>query len=407
LVFEKEQGMKATTASRWFATAMTAVLMACMVAAGADRAGAAGKPIVIGATISQTGAYAEDGKYALYGYQLYVDEQNKKGGWLGRPLELKVYDDASDPATSVSEYQKLVQQDHVDVLMGPYSSAITAAVANVADQYKMPMLSPEVASIAPFKRGLKYIFQATAQSTRYVAGAIDIAAKHGYKNIAVTGEDTAFPKSIAVAIPDLAKTAGLNVVFTELYPHNASDYTAIAQKIKQANPDVVLGVSYFPDAVGLLRALKQAGFTPKEMFFAVGATEPNFGKEVGKDAEGVMSTSNWSAVLKTQGNAEFVKAFQAKFGKAPDYHSAQNYAAMQTFGAAIAKVGSLDNDKIRDYLASQKVSTVAGTYEVDSSGIQQGYSSLTLQWQGGNQYVVWPDQYAQKKAAVPFQWASL
>lgn len=400
--------MKAATTSRLVASILSVALLATLVVTAARGIGtAAGGPILIGATISETGAYAEDGKYALLGYQYYVAEQNKKGGWLGRQLQLKIYDDASDPATSVSDYQKLVQQDHVDIIVGPYSSAITAAVANVADQYKMPMLSPEVASIAPFKRGLKYIFQATAQSTKYVSGAIAIAKEHGYKTLAITGEDTAFPKSIAVAVPDLAKAAGLNVVFNELYPHNASDYTAIAQKIKQSNADVVLSIAYFPDAVGLLRALKQASFTPKELFFAVGATEPNFAKEVGKDSDDVLSTSNWSPELRTKGNADFVKGFTAMMNKPPDYHSAQNYAALQVLGEVISKIGSIDNEKIKDALDSEKFDTVLGNYSVDpSTGIQQGYDSLTMQWQGGKDYVVYPGQYSQKKPITPFQWAS-
>ena len=373
------------------------------VAAGSGRAGAADQPpIVIGTTISQTGSYAEDAKYALQGYQLWVNQQNAKGGLLGRKIELKYYDDASDPATAVTQYQKLVQQDKVALLVGPYSSAITAAVANVAEQNKMPMISPEVSSVAPFKRGLKWVFQGQAQSTRYVAGAIDIAKQNGYKKIAVTGEDTAFPRSIAQAIPDLAKEAGLEIVFNELYPHNASDYTAIAQKIKQANPDAVFGISYFPDSIGLLRALKQANVTPKELFFAVGPTEPNFGKEAGKDADGVLSTTNWSANLKTADNGDFTKAFQAMFKSNPDYHSAANYAALQVLAAAINKNKSLDADKIREFMATTNVPTVMGTYEVDSSGIQVGYNSLTLQWQGGSQYVVWPASYQQKKPQLPF-----
>ncbi len=400
--------IKASRRPRWVSTILSAALLATLVATGARGTGAAaGKPIVIGTTISETGAYAEDGKYALLGYQYYVEEQNKKGGWLGRPLQLKVYDDASDPATSLTEYQKLVEQDHVDLIVGPYSSAVTAAVANVADKYKMPMLSPEVASTAPFLRGLKYDFMATSPAPNYVAGSIAIAKAHGYKTVAVTGEDTAFPKAIAAATVKATKEAGLNVIFDELYPHNASDYTAIAQKIKQANPDAVLSAAYFPDAVGLLRALKQAGFTPKELFFAVGATEPNFYKEVGKDADGVLSTSNWSPELKTQGNAAFVKGFTAYFHKPPDYHSAQNYAALQVLQAAVTKVGSINNDKIRDFLATSKVPTILGVYSVDpNTGIQLGYKSLTMQWQGGKDYVVWPDEYAQRKPITPFQWAS-
>jgi branched-chain amino acid transport system substrate-binding protein len=376
--------------------------------AGSPAAFAAGAPIVIGATISETGAYSVAGKYALQGYQLYVDQQNKKGGWMGRQLQLKIYDDGSDPGTAVADYQKLVQQDHVDIIVGPYSSEVTAAVANIADQYKMPMISPEVASVAPFKRGLKYIFMGGAQSTRYVGGALAIAKTNGYKRVALTGEDTAFPRSIAVAVPDLAKKAELDIVFNELYPHNASDYTAIVQRIKAANPDCVLGISYFPDAVGILRALKQAGVTPKELFFTIGPAEPNFFKEVGNDANGVLFASNWWKNLPTQGNGEFVKAFNAQFGKDPDYHSAQNYAAMQVLGDAVKSAGGVGgsaNDKIREFLATQQVKTVCGTYHVDANGIQLGYGSLTLQWQSGQQYVVWPSEFAQKKLMSPFKWA--
>ncbi|HEY1729290.1 MAG TPA: amino acid ABC transporter substrate-binding protein [Candidatus Baltobacteraceae bacterium] len=396
--------MKSASASKGIAFLLSAAILACFIGASSHKASAA-DPIVIGTTVSETGSYAEVGKYALQGYQLYVNQINAHGGWLGRQLQLKVYDDASDPATSVTEYQKLVQQDHVNLIVGPYSSAITAAVANIADQYKMPMISPEVASVGPFKRNLKYIFQGTATSDRYVYGAIQIAKQYGYKRIALTGEDTAFPKSIASAVPDMAKAAGLDVVFSELYPHNASDYTAIVQKIKQSNPDVVLAISYFPDSVGIIRALKQANVTPKELFFTIGPAEPNFAKEVGADAQGVLFASNWSSELKTKGNAEFAKAFKAAFGVDADYHSAQNYAAMQVLGAAIASVKSLDNDKIRDYMATHEVDTVCGTYHVDSTGMQTGYDSLTDQWQGGKQLVVYPSKWAQAKLITPYAWA--
>ena len=384
---------------------LSVAIFACVIGAGTRSLAADTTPIVIGTTISETGAYAEVGKYALQGYQLYIKEQNAKGGWLGRQLELKVYDDASDPGTSVTQYQKLVQQDKVNLIVGPYSSAITAAVANIADQYKMPMIAPEVAATAPFKRGLKYIFQGTATSDRYVAGALAIAKDHGYKRIALTGEDTAFPRSIANAVPDLAKAAGLEVVFNELYPHNASDYTAIVQKIKQSNPDVVLAISYFPDSVGIIRALKQANVTPKELFFTIGPAEPNFGKEVGADSQGVLFANNWSAELKTQGNAAFAKSFKATYGVDADYHSAQNYAALQVLGAAIASAKSLDAEKLRDFMATHQVDTVVGSYKVDSAGVQTGYESLTDQWQSGKQLVVYPSKWAQAKLITPYQWA--
>jgi branched-chain amino acid transport system substrate-binding protein len=397
--------MKPLRASKGIAFLLSAAILASFIGASSRTAGAA-DPIIIGATIAESGSYAVDGKYSLEGYQLYISQINAKGGWLGRQLQLKIYDDGSDGTTALTEYQKLIQQDHVNLIVGPYSSAVTAAVANVADQYKMPMISPEVASTAPFKRGLKYVFQGTATSDRYVYGAIQIAKQYGYKRVALTGEDTAFPRSIAAAVPDMAKAAGLDLVFSELYPHNASDYTAIVQKIKQSNPDVVLSVSYFPDSVGILRALKQANVTPKELFFTIGPAEPNFSKEIGADANGVLFSSNWSPELKTQGNAEFTKSFQATYGVPADYHAAQNYAALQVLGAAIASVKSLDNDKIRDFMGSHEVETVCGTYKVDANGQQTGYDSLIEQWQNAKQLVVFPAKFAQAKILTPYQWAS-
>jgi branched-chain amino acid transport system substrate-binding protein len=360
-------------------------------------------PIVIGATISQTGSYAVDAKYALEGYQLWIKEQNAKGGLLGRKIELKTYDDASDPATAVSLYERLIDQDHVDFIVGPYSSAITAAVANVAEKHKMPMISPEVSAAAPFSRGLHYIFMGISQSTHYVEGAIAIAKANGYKRVAITGEDSAFPRSIAGALPDITKAAGLEVVYSELYPHNASDYSAVVAKIKEANADALLSISYFPDAIGMLRALKQANVAPKLVYFAVGPTELNFGKEAGKDADGVLATTNWSANLKTPNNPEFASDFSTTYGTPPDYHAAANYASLEVLGAAILHAKALDQEKVRDFMANTKMRTVLGNYEVDpATGLQLGYTSLTLQWQGGKQYIVAPAAMAERKAIVPF-----
>ncbi|TAM91860.1 hypothetical protein EPN42_02550 [bacterium] len=366
-------------------------------------ASAAEKPIVIGASISETGAYADSGKLALQGYQLWVKQRNAAGGLLGRQIELKTYDDASDPATAVRLYQRLIDQDHVDLIVGPYSSAVTASVANVAQQHHMPMISPEVASTAPFERGLTEIFQGIQIASDYVEGPIAIAKEKGFKTIAVTGEDTLFPRSVVAGVDDLAKKMGMTVVFNQLYPHNASDYSSIVEKMKQSNPDIVIAASYLPDSVGLLRAMKQANFAPKLVYEGVGPTELSFGTQNGKDADGVMGTGNWSAELKTQGNASFVKAFTSTFGHPPDYHAAANYASLEVLGEAVKRVGSLDSAKLRDQLATLTMPTVMGTYKVDpKTGIQQGYKSLVLQWVNGKQFVIYPKALAQQPPSLPF-----
>ncbi|MDE2571675.1 MAG: amino acid ABC transporter substrate-binding protein [bacterium] len=381
----------------------TAVAGAALVVGSSfARARAAGRPIVIGGTISETGAYANSAKFQLRGYQYWVKQQNAKGGLLGRQLELKTYDDASDAANAVRLYQRLIDQDHVDLIVGPYSSEVTASVANVSQQHKMVMMGPGGSSPKIYSRGLTYIFQGIQQSPLYIKGPMEIAKEHGYKTIAVSGEDSLFPRSVVAGAAGYAKEMGMTIVFDQLYPHNASDYTSIAQKIKEANPDVVLSACYLPDSIGLLRALKQANFAPKILYEGVGPTEPNFGQQNGKDADGVMGTANWSAELKTAGNAEFVKGFTADFGTPPDYHAAAAFGGLEVLGAAITKVGSLDQDKLRDELSVMTMRTIMGTYKVDKNGSQVGYAAMVLQWKNGKQFVIYPKDEAQMTAMVPF-----
>jgi branched-chain amino acid transport system substrate-binding protein len=361
-----------------------------------------GKPIVIGASVSLTGRFADGGKYTQQGYQEWVDEQNAKGGLLGRPLELKIYDDQSDAATGVRLYERLVNEDHVDLLAGPYGSALTAPTTNVAERYKMAMICPEDAAPATFQRGLHTVFQGLPAAAHYVDGVLDIAKSKGYKTIAVVGEDSPFPHAIANAVPDLAKKDGMTIVYTEFYPPNNSDFSSLVQKIKAANPDVVLAGSFVPDSIGILRGLKQVNFAPKILYEAIGGSDPAFSPAVGADAEGVMATTAWSATLKTSGNDDFVKAFTAKYGRPPDYHAASAYSGLMVLAEAVKRAGSLDQEKIIANLASLSMPTLLGTYKVEpATGLQIGYQAYVLQWQGAKQPLIYPPDRAQAKPLVP------
>lgn len=361
------------------------------------------KPIVIGASISLTGAYADGGKYSLQGYELWVKEQNAKGGLLGRPIELKTYDDQSDPAVGVRLYEKLITEDHVDLLVGPYSSALTGPATNVAERHKMPIMTTEDAAASTFTRGYKYAFQGLPQAPRYVQSALDLAQARGLKKIAFVGEDTAFPHAIGASVPDSAKKMGFELVVNEYYPHNASDYASLAQKIKVSGAEAVIAVSYPPDSIGILRALKQVAYTPKVFYEAIGPSDPQFWQNAGPDANGILASSAWSATLKTPGNTEFVRDFTKEYGRGPDYHSASSFSGMMVLAEAVKRAGSLDQDKIRDNLAALHLQTLLGEYRVDpNTGLQVGYQMLLLQWQNGKQYVVAPDAFKQKSALYPF-----
>jgi branched-chain amino acid transport system substrate-binding protein len=191
-------------------------------AIGLAPAQAQSKPLVLGASLSLTGIYADGGKYSLEGYQLGIKQANAKGGLFGRQLALKYYDDQSDGATGVRLYERLINEDKVDVIIGPYGTAITAPTSNVAEKYKMPMICPETADVAMFSRGYKYIFQALGPVQSYLFGVLSIAHDRGFKRLAVIGPDVAFGHSLANAVPTIARGFGQAIVYQEFYPGNSS-----------------------------------------------------------------------------------------------------------------------------------------------------------------------------------------
>src|ERR1051326_4456270 len=212
------------------------VLCALGVLAGALMAQAQG-PIRIGASLSLTGTYAKLGKNQHEGYQLCQKETNAKGGLLGRKVDFVVYDDQSMPPTGVRLYEKLITEDKVDAVMGPYSSPITEAVANVTEKYKKVMVSPLAATTSIFKKEprRKYIFMIVSPAEVYLEGLIDMAAKRGLKTVVVINEDTLFSKAAAAGAADIAKKKGMQVVFQEAYPKGNTDFSGLLTKIKATN----------------------------------------------------------------------------------------------------------------------------------------------------------------------------
>src|SRR5205823_4990480 len=189
-------------------------------------------PIRIGASLSLTGTYAKLGKNQQEGYQLCQKDLNAKGGLLGRKVEFVLYDDQSVPATGVRLYEKLITEDKVDAVMGPYSSAVSEAVANVTEKYKKVMVAPLAATTSIFKKGRKYIFMIVSPAEVYLEGLVDMAAKRGLKTVAIINEDTLFPKASATGTADHAKKRGMQVVLQEAYPKGNTDFSALLVKVK-------------------------------------------------------------------------------------------------------------------------------------------------------------------------------
>ena len=259
---------------------------------------AAAPPMRVGASLSQTGAYGPLGQNQLRGYQLCVKHTNDKGGVLGRPLELVVEDDRSEPAAAVRIYEKLLAQStRVDAVLGPYSSPITDAVADVTEKHRMVMVAPGAAASSLFRKGRKFLFMLPSRAEVYLEGLIDMAARRGLRTVALAHEDTLATRAMAQGTAELAKKRGLSVVLVEAYPKGTTDFSAILTKVRAANPDVLAAATYFDDAVALTRQLKESDVNPRMFAVTVGGDLPRFYELIGRSAEFVYGAAAWEPEL--------------------------------------------------------------------------------------------------------------
>ncbi|HEY6368483.1 MAG TPA: amino acid ABC transporter substrate-binding protein [Candidatus Binatia bacterium] len=363
---------------------------------------AAQAPIKIGASLSLTGSYSALGQNQHRGYQLCAKHVNEKGGVLGRKVEFVLYDDKSEAATGVRLYERLITEDKVDVIMGPYSSAITEAVANVNEKYKMPMVAPMASTTSIFRKGRKFIFMVQSSAEVYLEGLIDMAAKRGLRTLALINEDTLFPKATVEGTKELAKQKGLQVVFIEAYPKGHTDFSAILTKIRTANPDVLGAATYFDDAVAITRQMKELNVNPKMFGVTVGGDLPKFYELLGKNGEFVYGATQWEPELPYPGAKEFTESYKKEFpGADLSYHSAGGYAGCQILVDAIKRARSLDGEKIRAEIAKMDLTTVYGGFKVDEGGFQVSHKMVMFQWQEGKKVIVWPDELAAGKARFP------
>jgi branched-chain amino acid transport system substrate-binding protein len=395
-----------TQAIRTLAAA-SAVLLA--FTAGSAAAGhRPGGEVLVGGAISQTGQYAEPAGRQVNSIKLWVDEVNARGGLLGHKVVLRLLDDKSDIQTSIKLYEKLITEDKVDVLLAPYSSGITEAVANVNERYKIPFVAYGAASTPIWEKGRRYIFNIVAVAEDYQKGAVHLAKQAGVKKAAIIGQDSLFPRQAGKGARDWCQKLGLEVVLDENYPTKQTDFTALLQKIKAAGAEAVLSNSYFADSAAQLRQMRELGLNFTLYSSTIGPSLPNFPEQLGATAEYVLGFSQWEplpAVLGHPGMQEYIERYEKRFGEKPNYHAGGTYGALQVTEAAIKRVGSFDHEKVRDALATIEVMTVYGRYKVDSRGMNS-HEGLTFQILKGQRRVVWPEKWAETKAELPMpEWS--
>jgi branched-chain amino acid transport system substrate-binding protein len=367
------------------------------------QASAEGEPIRVGVTVSLSGDYAAPGSEQLKGIEMWAHDLNARGALLGRPVEVVYYDDKSDPATSEALYERLVSEDKVDLLLGPYSSGLTLAASRVAERHQFPMVATGASSTDIWSRGNRYIFQVDAPADTYLDLVITSARDAGLKTIAMAYQGADFPRQVAEGVRRQAAEQGMEIVFDEEYPRESTKFAAIVDRMRAKNPDVVIGGTYLDDSIAFMRQARKSNFSPKAFVFTVGPALPEFGEALGKDAEGVLGVVAWMASAHLPMAMDFAYRFQLEHGESPSVYAAYGYGAGQVLEAGVRLAGSLSKDAIRTQLSQMKFRSILGAYRVDATGRQLDKKTYVMQWQGGKRRLVLPRNLRDSPIEFPFK----
>ena len=370
--------------------------------------------IVFGAALAATGSTAREGELTKEGYDFWKDYVNSHGGMKvgGKTykVDIKYYDDESKPQTAALLVEKLVNEDHVNFILGPYGSANTATAAAVAERLKVPMVEGNGAAASIFSQGYRYTFGVLAPGFKYLQGILEMARtlKPAPKTIAIATANDTFSVEVGQGAADYAAAHGFTVVYHDKYPADTTDVSAVVSAIKAVNPDIILNGGHLDEALLLQRTFKEQDVNAKIFGYSVGPDTPDYRKVLGKDANWVFNGTQWSPTARYQGAPGFITdskvyaaQFEKKYGFIPEYHNAESTAACLAFMYAIEKAGSLDPEKVRDALQNLDVVTFYGILKFDSRGLNVYKPMAVNQIQDGKLMTVWPVGVQNAKPMYP------
>ncbi|MDT5193003.1 MAG: branched-chain amino acid transport system substrate-binding protein [Mycobacterium sp.] len=366
--------------------------------------------VTIGASLPLTGEFSQGGLDTQHGYETWVEMTNEKGGLLGKPVQIIVKDDATTQDTAVTNYNNLISQDKVNLLLGSQSSLLNIPASAVAEKNKMLFVCPSCGSPDMYNRGFKYIFfsqqaVATEQARVFAEWIAALPADQRPKTAAYPSLDDPFAGPVVEGAEKILSAAGIQTVYRDEYPATTKNFDAVVNAMKDAGAEMVVQGAQFEDGVNMIRSMNRAGYKPSIVYQS---SSPTYGQQyidgVGaQNADGVFFSSSYSPLADTKDNADFVKKFEDKFGGLPPEDAADGFAAAQVLAAAVQAVGSYDDQaKLADWLRGNTVETVLGPLRWNEDGSPKG-DFLVGQWQSGVSQVVLPNDVATSNKILRWQ----
>jgi branched-chain amino acid transport system substrate-binding protein len=377
------------------------ILLATAALLGLAGPALAADPVKIGIALSMTGNLADSADHYRKAIELWRDQVNGRGGLLGRPVELVIYDERSDPATAARLYEKLITDDKVDLLVAPWGSASTATATAIAEKHKRLIINAGGASEKIQQRNFRYTVQTASPISAYVEGIVPMMEKFGLKTVMMVSRDFNAARDMSAELDKVYKAGTLTLLSSEYFPAGTSDFSSQIAKARQQNPDAWISLAYPNEAIEMVKQFKATNFTPK-IFISNGVSQEDFLKATGKDGDYAIGISLYEPTVRTKGNPEFVKSFHAKYGYEPGYYAGFGFSGVTVLEEAVVKAGSLDQTKLRDVLGSMETDTVLGHYKIDSkTGAQLAAKGLLVQVRNGKREIVWPFELKTVDAVVP------
>jgi branched-chain amino acid transport system substrate-binding protein len=355
---------------------------------------AAPAPVRIGVSLGLTGNYASIARLQQHAYRLWERHVNARGGILGRKVEIVIRDDQSKPEVARKIYDDFMLDERLDFVIGPYSSAVTAAVAPLVDKHGYPMLVAGASSDELWSQGYTHVVGVYTPASRYANGFLALLAEAGIERIAIVTVDDAFSVSAAEGARRWAPQYGLRVTSYATQPKGKPDFARAAAAARKSGAQALLLSGHFDEAVHMRRALKQIGWLPRAYYATVGPAIPKYLDELGADAHATFFTSLWEPRedLRHPGSIVFLREFVATYRETPSYQAAAAYAACQILEQAIAKAGSVDRAAVRTALFALDAYSILGRFAVDRTGQQVKSVPLIIQWQKGKREIAWPPE---------------
>ena len=377
--------------------------------------------ITLGSAISLTGKYATNGIHAKNGYEFAIQKIKDNGGVkIGDKcynFNVIYYDDESKGDRGATLAERLISQDKVQYMLGPYSSGLTKAIAPVTEKYQIPMVEAEGASRSLFNKGRKYLFAVLSTSEQYLASAVTLAAEKAKEagketstvKVAVAVENDPFSLDIRAGVLDDAAKFGMQVVIDEKLPRDLSDMSAILTKVKLLKPDLLIISGHSKGAATGVRQIGEMKINVPMIAMTHCEAADVTGK-FGAVANDILCSTQWAETLSYEdpifGTAanyetEFKAAFTEYAEKKVPYQTAQASAAVYVFKDAFERAGSLDKQKIRDALAETDLSTFYGKIKFSPAGNNIAKPMVLRQIQDGKYNVVAPSAFASHKLNYP------